>query len=261
MIDSSVATINPNPHFITKSEPFYYGNQFKNWSDTPIVYALDIAVENWFSSVLKFPLDRIIYASNDYCFRERTRKNNGNLNLPFFNYHKTNYDISDKLWFNDWSNRFGLHDINNQFTSAMGGKMKVYPITIEYEGNAFFAQNKDCEYAMNKLLYNASNETIINPLLETSDGTILKNAGVLNLDLEYNPSYNENDWLEMNRIHTIGINFSVRTFMIGQFDTNADNLHVAKKSMLQFFSAKSLNYEEPLSSPQLIMLLSEYFEN
>ena len=38
--------------------------------------------------------------------------------------------------------------------------MRIYPITISYEGTAFFAQNKDCEYAMNKLLFDNSNETI-----------------------------------------------------------------------------------------------------
>lgn len=253
------ATTNPNSHYITNSSSFYYGNQMNHWSAVPISYSVDIAVEYLFSEVLEFPLDRIIYASNDYCFRERTRVNKGELNLPFMNYYRTGYDYSSRRWFNDFSNRFWLQDSQNERTTLMGGKMKIYPIEIQYEGTVFFAQNKDCEYAMNKLLYVNSNETIITPKLEFGDGNILENAGVFNLDVDYNPEYQENEWLEKNRIWTIGLEFSVRTFMIGQFDRNPDNLRIAKSVLLEFFSAKKINYESPMDSPQLEMLLSTYF--
>ncbi len=258
---NTTSTTNPNPHFITKPQPFYYGEQMKSWANTPMSYAMDIAIENHFSKVLEFPLNRIIYASNEYCFRERTRTNGGELNLPFLNYYRIGFEDADRPWKNDYSNRFGLIDRENKFTSILGGRMRIYPITISYEGTAFFAQNKDCEYAMNKLLYVNSNETIITPKLEFGDGNILENAGVFNLDLEYNPDYQEKEWLEENRIWSIGLNFSVRTFMIGQFDRNPDNLHIAKSVLLEFFSAKKINYESPMDSPQLEMLLSVYFGN
>jgi hypothetical protein len=125
----------------------------------------------------------------------------------------------------------------------------------------FFGQNKDCEYAMNKLLFENSNETIVYPELETNNGDIIKNIGVVGFDLEYNPNYQESDWLEQNRIWSIGINFSVNTFMIGTFDTNPNNLHVAKKVLLQFFSAKKLDYNNYMNSEQMEMLLVEYFGN
>lgn len=259
------ATTNPNPHYITNPNSFYYGEQLKHWASTPIAYSTDIAIENQMSSVLEFPLDRIIYASNEYCFRERTRRNKGELNLPFMNYYRTGYDTSDKLWFNDFQNRFWLLDSDNKFTSQMGGRMKIYPVNIEYEGTVFFAQNKDCEYAINKLMYVASNETIITPELEMNDGTIIKNAGVFNLETELNPNYQENDWLEQNRIWTIGLSFSVRTFMIGEFNQKSDDgsddyyLNVSRKAVLEFFSAKKLNYQHPMQSEDIVMLLSEYF--
>ena len=125
----------------------------------------------------------------------------------------------------------------------------------------FFMVCPPCEYAMNKLLLDASNETNIEPQLETNNGDIIKNAGLVNFDLEYNPTYQESDWLEQNRIWTIGIDFSVTTFMIGNFDTNPDNLHVAKSVLLEFFSAKKLNYENYMDSEQMEMLLVEYFGN
>jgi hypothetical protein len=256
-----IATTNSNPHYITRPQAFYYGEEMKDWSNTPMAYALDIAIENKFSELLKFPLDRIIYASNDYCFRERTRKNKGELNLPFFNYYRIDYAECSRPWFNDYSNRFGVIDRENNFTSKMGGKMKVYPTDVVYEGSIFFAQQKDCEYAYNKLKFESSNETIITPKLETNKGDILPNAGILNMELEFNPNYKENDWLELNRIWSIGIEFSVSTFMIGVFDKNPEGLHVAKESILQFFSAKKLDYDDWENSTQIEMLLSEYFEN
>lgn len=270
MADINLGTTSPNSNYITRSEPFYYGNQMKSWANTPMAYALDIEIENHFSKILEFPLDRIIYASNEYAFRERTRKNDGDLNLPFLNYYRTGYEESQRNWFNDYANRFGLMDLSNSFTSLLGGgRLRIYPITITYEATAFFGQNKDCEYAMNKLLFDASNETKIIPQLETNKGDIFQNIGIIDFDLSYNPTYQESDWLEQNRIWTIGIDFSVTTFMIGNFNANPDvdsqgnpmPLHVAKSVLLQFFCAKKLNYQDYMKSERMEWILSEYFGN
>ena len=266
---NTTSTTNPNPHFMTKPQPFYYGEQMKKWANTPMSYAMDIAIENHFSDVLEFPLDRIIYASNEYCFRERTRRNKGELNLPFLNYYRVGFEDADRPWKNDYSNRFGLIDRENNFTSKLGGVMRIYPITISYEGTAFFAQNKDCEYAMNKLLFDNSNETIVKPQVETNDGDIITNAGLMDFDIEYNPTYQESDWLEQNRIWTIGIDFTITTYMIGNFNTNPSGeydsegnplgIKVAKNVLLEFFTAKKLNYENYKDSEQMEMFLTEYF--
>lgn len=268
-MDNNIATTNQNSQYMTKSSPFYYGEQMKSWANTPMSYALDIAIEKHFCETLEFPLNRIIYASNEYCFRERTRKNDGDLNLPFFNYYRTSYNDSERPWFNDYSNRFGLIDRQNKFTSLLGGRLRIYPITIGYEGTVFFAQNKDCEYAMNKLLFNKSNETIIKPQLETNNGDIVENIGIVDFNLDYNPNYQESDWLEQNRIWSIGVDFEVTTIMIGDFNPLPDRdangnpmpLHVAKNVLLEFFSAKKLDYENYMNSEQMEMLLSEYFNN
>lgn len=267
-MNDNIATTNSNSHYLTKSSSFYYGEQFKSWANIPMGYALDIEIENFFGNVLEFPLDRIIYASNEYCFRERTRKNEGDLNLPFMNYYRTGFGESERPWFNDYSNRFGMIDVQNKFTSLMGGKMKIYPITMEYEASVFFGQDKDCQYAMNKLLFEGSNETIIYPQIEMNNGDIIKNIGIVGLDLEYMPNYQESDWLEQNRIWSIGINFNVTTFMIGEFNTNPTGeydshgnpmgIKVAKSVLLQFFSAKKLNYENYNESEQMEWLI-EYF--
>ena len=260
-MNDDIATVNSNSHYITRPQPFYYGEQMKSWANNPMVYALDISMEYKLSELLQFPLDRIIYASNDYCFRERTRKNHGDLNLPFLNYYRIGYDASERRWFNDYSNRFGLIDRNNDFTSLLGGKMKIYPINVNYESTVFFAQNKDCEYAMNKLMYESSNETVISAQVENDKGDVIKNVGIVGFDLEYNPTYRENDWLEQNRIWSISLDFSINTFMIGDFDENPDNLNVTKSVLLEFFSAKKLNYDNYKESEQMEWILTRYFEN
>ena len=49
---NTTSTTNSNPHFMTKPQPFYYGEQMKSWANTPMSYAMDIAIENHFSEVL-----------------------------------------------------------------------------------------------------------------------------------------------------------------------------------------------------------------
>ena len=268
-MNNDTLTTNSNSHYITRSSPFYYGEQMKSWANTPMVYALDIAIENHLSKTLELSLDRIIYASNEYCFRERTRKNEGDLNLPFLNYYRKSFGKSNREWFNDYSNRFGLIDRENKFTSLLGGRLRVYPISISYEATVFFAQNKDCEYAMNKLLFEDSNETILNPQIETDKGDIIENIAIFNSELEYMPNYQESDWLEQNRIWSISLDFEVDTFMIGNFNPFPDKdangnpmpLHVAKSVLLEFFSAKKINYDDYKKSEQIEWLLERYFEN
>ena len=268
-MSDNIATTNTNSHYMTRTSPFFYGEQMKSWANTPMGYALDIAIENKLSDLLELPLDRIIYASNEYCFRERTRKNEGDLNLPFLNYYRKSFGDSNREWFNDYSNRFGLIDRQNKFTSLLGGRLRVYPVSIGYEATVFFAQDKDCQYAMNKLLFESSNETIIEPQIETDKGDIIKNTGNVTFNLEYMPNYQESDWLEQNRIWSIDLDFEVDTFMIGNFnplpdrdkDGNPMPLHVAKSALLEFFSAKKINYENYNDSEQMEWILERYFEN
>ena len=64
----------------------------------------------------------------------------------------------------------------------------------------------------------------------------------------------------LNRIWSIGVDFSVQTFMIGEFDGNPNNLHVAKEVVLEFFTAKKIDYSDYNNSEQLQWILKEYFD-
>ena len=60
---NTTSTTNPNPHFMTKPQPFYYGEQMKSWANTPMSYAMDIAIENHFSKVLELHSNKYL----SYC--------------------------------------------------------------------------------------------------------------------------------------------------------------------------------------------------
>lgn len=249
---------NINNSIVIPSKSFYYKDQFtNNWSSQPCAYALDLSLEDFFSKQLIFSLDRIIYSSNDFTFRERTKKNDGQLNLPYMNYYRIGYSEPDRDWWNNYANAFGLMDIGNKgYYKELGSKIRLVPIKIEYESTVFFSQQKDCEYAYSRLLLEGSNETILNPILNTSDENVsLKNIGILNMDLEFNPTYNESDWLVNNKIWTISIDFNVDTFLIY---ASEEDLFITNNIILNFLLAKNLIKPNIMDSNPKI-LLEEYF--
>ena len=235
---------------------FYYKDDYsKNWVDDNIyVYALDICLEEYLGGLLKFSLDRIIYTQNSYTFYERERKNDGLLNLPYMNYYRVGYSEADRSWFNQWANQLYPLSHNEQIYT-LGQKIKIFPIKIEYEATAFFSQSKDLEHAYRNMLFEASNESIIYPTLETKNKDTVKNIGIVDFDLEYEPNFEQEDWLEKNKIHSIGMNFSVDTFM---FVGDLSEMSIAEEVILKFLSAKELNYED-IDKSKGIELLIEYF--
>lgn len=226
---------------IPNSSLFYSKEFNENWvNDKTYVYALDIEFENYIKDVLNFPLTRIIYAQNAYTFYERERKNDGLLNLPYLNYYRTGYSEADRPWFNNWANR--LYPLSNdEQIHALGQKIKIFPIKVEYEATCFFSQQKDMEYAYTQLMFEASNETIIYPIVETTNGDTVKNIGIVSFDLEYNPNFEEFDYLEKNKIFSIGMDFNIDTFM---YVGDTSNITLAKEIVEEFVSAKELNKDD-----------------
>ena len=231
---------------------FYYQNEFNsNLIPAPDVYSVDIALENFLCKILDFTPDRIIYASNDNCLRERTRLNKGLLKLPFLNYHKTSYSENDRQWFNNRSNmnRFVPDDLNIK----LGTYVKYFPIKIEYECTVFFDQDKDKELAIKKLMYGASNESFIKPEIMLSNGDSLVIPCVVNYDIDFEPNYTEQDWLENNKIHTIGISIECNTIMVIAGDNKTG---IATSVALEFLAKK---YGDDIKDVEVG--IREYFEH
>lgn len=239
------------------NKSFYYKDKFEsNWVDNnPVLYSTNIAFESHIGDLLNFPLDRILYASNDNTFYLREEKNNGNLNLPYFSYYVTGYSDPDRDWWNNYANlKYPMSDD----IITLGQEIKIFPIKIEYEGVACFSQHKDMEYAFKQLAYDNSNETILFPTIETTNKDIVKNIGILSWDIEYNPTFNEQDWLIKNKIFTIGVDFNIDTFIIMGGSTD---LSVTKDVALNFISAKELVKPNVMDSPDPKTILLEYFNH
>ena len=171
------------------NDSYYYQKEFEDDFNQIMVYSMDIYLEKYFSEVLNFPLDRIIYASNEYCFRERGRKNGGELNIPFMNYYRTNYSETDRPWFKNQSN---LRHIlgSEEVVKELGRNFRCTPIKCDYEGTIFFSQNKDVEYACNQLLFEKSNETIIPYSIIINNKVQLNNTAIFSVDIDFNQNYN-----------------------------------------------------------------------
>ena len=240
------------------NDSYYYQKEFEDDFNQIMVYSMDIYLEKYFSEVLNFPLDRIIYASNEYCFRERGRKNGGELNIPFMNYYRTNYSETDRPWFKNQSN---LRHIlgSEEVVKELGRNFRCTPIKCDYEGTIFFSQNKDVEYACNQLLFEKSNETIIPYSIIINNKVQLNNTAIFSVDIDFNQNYNENDFLEQNKIFTLGLDFSLQTFASKGCSENA-KCYIAKDVLWDFIVAKNGADLKNLNENDIISQIHLYFE-
>jgi len=251
-------------------DAFYYKEDFLN-QDTFFnsVYALDLAIENNFSKMLFYnDLSRIVYASNDYCFRRRSEQSEeGLLDIPFLNYYLTNVSPdTDRMLKKNTNNAQTLLNLDN-YVAELGFEIKIVPIHLEYESTAWFSNDKDLQYATSKLMFQDTNETVLYGMLESSNGTILKNPAFLTYSFNFKPEYNETEWLESNNISSIGIDMSFDTFIVypnTEITTTPQAgpsaLSITNEVILDFLSTKGSLYKDSdlLNTPSSV-LLTTYF--
>ena len=229
---------------------FYYNDDFESQilaiSDT---YAVDMAIEDWLSDLLGLDSSDIIYSSNDYAFRERTRTTDNNLiNLPFCNYYRKNVECNtSRLWRNNAkSSLYNMFD--KTISKAINKKIRCIPCTIHYEGAIYYSQDKDKEYALKKLLFESYNETILYPSLMIYTGDEIKSVANINLNVNSNENFSENDWLEKNHIHVLTFDLEVETFMF--LGDQENTIGICATIGVNFVLAKNKNY---LSKDNIIL--------
>lgn len=188
------------------SNGYFY--DVSNFRDT--FTAMNIALENHYADML-FQGDntRIVYSSTEYALRKRA-KDHSNLNLPFMNYRID--DISngtERNWFNHQANVDGI------FVPELQQKIRVNPVTISYDSTIFYHKYLDTVIGQYNLLWDDANETNLRSAATiVIGGEEVVLPGFLGYNMNFTPTYNENDWLERNNINTITVNFQVETFII-----------------------------------------------
>ena len=249
---------------------FYYGEEFTNKNFYNSLIANKIALETHFGELLfRDDLTRIIYSPNDFCFRDRLRKNkneSGDLNIPFMNYYLkpsgVNKDTSPRAL---WNNMNQIQGMLGDYQEETGFKFKVIPINLNYEGTVFYSQPFDVFYAQQQLNMKQANENILysyfdlpNVTVSGYDSTRLEVPIFINYEPDYNAIYDQTDWLEENKILTIGMDIEAITFFIFSDDTEVS---LSKEVILNFISTKDIDLEgkDPteLSSQELIQIILE----
>ena len=110
---------------------------------------------------------------------------------------------------------------------------------------------------MSVLQWDSALESLIKPKLEINGNTYL-NFGSLDIDsIDYNPTYDEDDWLQQNKIRTIGISFSLDTYSIQLDDSD---FWIPKNVLLSFATSKDLEIHDLDNYDELITGIIDYIE-
>lgn len=203
--------------FVPKPSSYYYESELVNtYSFLNSVYALDIAIEQNFADMLFYSdLSRIVYASTEYCFKRRTEMSSeGVLFPPFMNYYlKSITPDTDRFL---WKNTTNVQPLLNldEYVTSLGFGLKVVPVHLVYEANAWFSQDRDLQFATSQVLFQNTNEIILYGMLNITEDYDLKNPAFMKYNLDFKPQYTENEWLETNNITSLAMDFEFDTFAV-----------------------------------------------
>lgn len=213
--------------------------------------ALDLALRTFIANTLfSGDTSRVIYASNAYCYRERidrlrktnpTRQTPNNLDFPFVNYWQTGEPREVE---HGW--RSALHIGSGIFIDELATKARVAPVSHTYESTAHFAQSADLDYAYAQLSWGSQfpfEVPVALTWVSAQDGVTNIDVTVPNLvkfDLNYNPEFNEQEWLTKEKISTLAMNFTVDTLRLRLVDPAVGNFWIPTTVLFDFAGKENL---------------------
>jgi hypothetical protein len=239
---------------IIPATSFYYSGEFSNealpFSNS--VYCLDIAMENKLANwVFHNDLNRIIYASNDFCFRRRLEMQGQEeegaefLNFPFINYYLVNTSFeTERMLKKNSAQVQGMLNLGG-YAEETGVDFRVIPLRLEYESTIWFSQDKDLQYAQTKLFDKSSNEIILYGDLVAPNKKAFKLPAFVKFDFQFKPEYKENEWMETNNIVSMSMDFSMDTMLIFGYKNNdlaqdiIQTVSLTEEVIMNFISTKS----------------------
>lgn len=165
-------------------------------------------------------LDRLVYASNSYALRARSdqllkrreveNSSQTQLDFPFLSYKRTGIEFNNEGLWNNQSFAAGI------YIDEIGDKVYIDPISITFEGIFWCSTENDLQWAINRLRFIADGLTEAEVASSVFYGaTEIPISAQLNFNsVQLDPTYDDNDWLTQNKIHTIGLDFQLDTFAI-----------------------------------------------
>lgn len=212
-----------NPQRDLYGSSFYKTDYWKNGDSFMLnsILSTTLSLMDFFDKAL-FVKDntRVIYASDAYAFRARSQVSRGNensdlqpndLNFPFMNISLDQGGISlqDTRLYSSYEAR-----TTGVYIEELGKKVKLFPMTMRFKGTYFTTQMADAQLAISRLFRLASTELVLQPSLWYND-TEIKNVAKIEFDdIVLDDLYQETDWLEKNRIHTLSISVSASTYLV-----------------------------------------------
>ena len=223
----------PNDFFAVKGNPFFK----KTFYST--ILSTNIAVGRYLAETLfEGDLGRLVWASSERTFRRRSEQvasrkpNIGTLDFPYCSYRLIQDGIdraTQRPWFNQSLNVRGV------WINELGRKVRVTPVQLKYEGVICVQHDTDLYLLQQVLLWDASNETLLSPILETEGNNgekqEIKNIGVVYVSPRMNSRFAESDWVQNNKIQAIDLDIMVDTYLLHD---NRSGYWITVKSALNF---------------------------
>lgn len=226
----------------------------KGWfkkSFTNNILSTNIAVYRYLAdSLFEGDLNRVVWASNDMLFRRRQSQvvslvkqgkledSEGTLAFPFCGFRLLQDSAStdhERTWINQALNVEGI------WIEELKRKVRITPITLNYEAIFCCQDDIDLHYITSKMLWDDSNETILESFIDTEDETgnpqTLKNIIVCSTTSHMNDQFTEKDWLEKNRIQTVRLDLSCGTWLMGD---DRKQYSITKNILFNFASQANL---------------------
>lgn len=197
---------------------YYNLNKFSNTQ-----YLVMAELKKYFANnVFRGNLDRVIYASSDYMFRQRLNllsKNNASsieaLDVPFMSYYRQdNWKLDTRP-----ANLNGFNALWGRPDDIIGGqRLRYMPMEQTFECIAVFGNDVDAQLAYESLLFiqYPTEKMIISEGLEYKGYKVPIYVGVSVKDIQFNQGYNETKWLKENRIIPIRFSVTARSVVLSQ---------------------------------------------
>jgi hypothetical protein len=244
----------------------YYSTELSNFLN--IFYSANIALENYFTNWLFHgEKDRMIYASTEYAFRRRielksqdpTSVSLNTLDFPFMNYRGTMLGTTDRPWKNQNLFSTGI------YIPELEQKVRINPVTFEYDATIFCHRDDELQYLSSELAWDNEQETQLEKNIDYSisiDGNDIILPGLIEYNLNHDTMYNENDWLQQNKVHTVEADFTLQTFLLKlenpYSDSNTDGKFAITNEVCLLFQNLHPETDE-IASEEIYTYINDYY--